>query len=72
MRDQGIGVAAEDREKIFDRFVRVAPIQNYGGLGLGLYIVKQIVNAHHGRISVESGPGAGASFIVELPLHPIS
>ncbi len=72
VRDQGIGVAAEDREKIFDRFVRVAPIQNYGGLGLGLYIVKQIVNAHHGRISVESGPGAGASFIVELPLHPIS
>ncbi len=68
VKDQGIGIASEDQEKIFDRFVRVAPIQHYGGLGLGLYIVKQIVSAHQGQISVKSGPGPGACFQVDLPI----
>ena len=63
-----LGIAPADREKIFDRFVRVAPIQHYGGLGLGLYIVRHVVEAHGGTISVDSTPGEGALFTVELPL----
>ncbi len=44
--------------------------RNYGGLGLGLYIVKRIVEAHGGTIRVDSSPGKGAAFFVELPLRP--
>ncbi|MGZ3693825.1 MAG: PAS domain S-box protein [Bdellovibrionota bacterium] len=67
VRDHGIGIKVEDQSKIFERFVRVAPMENYGGLGLGLYIVSQIVSAHGGKIRVESKPDAGACFTVELP-----
>ncbi|MFT3766395.1 MAG: PAS domain-containing sensor histidine kinase [Minicystis sp.] len=68
--DRGPGIAPEDKERIFGRFERAAPMQNYGGLGLGLYITRQIVEAHGGSIAVESEPGAGATFIVRLPLDP--
>jgi signal transduction histidine kinase len=67
MKDYGIGIAKEDQMKIFDRFGRVAPITHYGGLGLGLYICKQIIELHGGKITVESIPGTGATFRVELP-----
>jgi signal transduction histidine kinase/FixJ family two-component response regulator len=67
VRDFGIGIAPEQIERIFARFERAVPARNYGGLGLGLYIVRQIVEAHGGTIQVESQPGAGSTFTVELP-----
>jgi signal transduction histidine kinase len=70
VRDQGIGVAAAERGRIFERFERAVSAKHYGGLGLGLYIVRRIVAAHGGSVSVESTPGAGADFTVELPLEP--
>jgi signal transduction histidine kinase len=68
VRDYGIGISAEDRVRIFNRFERVGSIKSFGGLGLGLYVTRQIVVAHGGTIGVESQPGAGSTFIVELPL----
>ena len=65
--DRGIGIAAARQGRIFDRFERAAPPENYGGLGLGLYISRWIVEAHGGSIRVESAPDAGARFTVELP-----
>lgn len=67
VKDQGMGVAKEDQDRIFDRFERAVPVKNFGGLGLGLYVSREIVRRHGGRISVESRPGEGASFTVELP-----
>ncbi len=71
VRDHGIGVAEADQRHIFERFERAVSSQNYGGLGLGLYIVKRIVEAHGGTIRVESTPGAGATFLVDLPSQPV-
>jgi signal transduction histidine kinase len=67
VRDRGIGVAPEAQERIFGRFVRLAPTSQYGGLGLGLWIVRELAGAMGGTVRVESKPGDGASFIVELP-----
>ncbi|WP_437522040.1 AAA family ATPase [Sorangium sp. So ce726] len=69
VRDHGMGIAEADQARIFERFERAVSVRNFGGLGLGLYIVRWIVTSHGGTIRVESKPGAGASFIVELPLH---
>lgn len=66
VRDQGQGIAVENHERIFQRFERVRGTE-VTGLGLGLYIVKQIIVAHQGSIRVESELGQGASFIFELP-----
>jgi PAS domain S-box-containing protein len=68
VRDQGIGLSPSERGRIFERFERAVSAKHYGGLGLGLYIVRRIVDAHGGQIAVESAPGAGAQFVVELPL----
>jgi two-component system, LuxR family, sensor kinase FixL len=68
--DHGTGVRPEDRERIFGRFERAAPAQHFGGLGLGLYVAHQIVEAHQGAISVEDTPGGGATFTVSLPCAP--
>jgi PAS domain S-box-containing protein len=65
--DHGIGIAEEDQARIFDRFERAVPSSEYGGLGLGLWIARQIVQAHAGSIGVESAPGEGATFTVDLP-----
>jgi signal transduction histidine kinase len=69
VRDHGIGVPSEQQGRIFDRFTRAVSVREYGGLGLGLFISKQIVDAHGGSIRVESTPGEGATFVVELPLE---
>jgi signal transduction histidine kinase len=53
--------------RIFERFERAVPARNYGGLGLGLYIARRIVEAHGGQIAVASESGQGATFTVLLP-----
>jgi signal transduction histidine kinase len=68
IRDHGIGIAAADQERIFGPFERAVPIENYGGLGLGLHIVNRIVQEHGGRLHLESAPGQGATFTIELPV----
>ena len=67
VEDRGIGVPVEDQARIFDRFERAVPDRNYGGLGLGLWIARRIVEAHGGEIRVQSAPGQGATFEVLLP-----
>jgi signal transduction histidine kinase len=69
VRDEGIGISTEDQERIFDRFERAVPVRSYGGMGLGLYIAQQIVDAHGGRIHVRSARGQGSTFTVDLPVH---
>jgi signal transduction histidine kinase len=66
--DHGIGVAPENRARIFNRFERAVPVRHYGGLGLGLWVSRQVVEAHGGSIAVTDTPGGGATFTVELPL----
>ncbi len=68
VRDQGIGIAPEDQERIFLRFERAISSCEVSGLGLGLFIAREIVAAHHGSIRVQSALGRGAEFIVELPI----
>jgi signal transduction histidine kinase len=70
IRDHGIGIAEEDQTRVFGRFERAVPLRHYGGLGLGLYIVRQIVEAHRGTVKVESQRGLGTTFIVTLPRAP--
>jgi PAS domain S-box-containing protein len=67
VRDQGIGIAPEDLDRIFMPFERGARASKFTGWGLGLHIAKQIVEAHGGTIAVESAPGQGATFTVRLP-----
>jgi signal transduction histidine kinase len=69
VRDRGIGLHASETERIFGKFERAVSTAHYGGLGLGLYISRQIVEAHRGWIEVESTPGRGSTFRVVLPLR---
>ena len=67
--DHGIGIPKEDQKRIFERFARAVSERHFGGLGLGLFVSRRIVEAHGGAIRVESEPGTGATFIVELPVN---
>ncbi len=67
VRDQGIGIAAEHQERIFMRFERAVSDRHFGGLGLGLWITRQLVEAMGGKVTVESQLAQGATFTVELP-----
>ncbi|WP_426755550.1 CHASE domain-containing protein [Myxococcus sp. Y35] len=66
--DHGIGLTPEDAQRIFGRFERAVSSRHYGGLGLGLFITRQLVEALGGRITVTSAPGQGSTFTVVLPL----
>ncbi len=70
VHDEGIGIEPGKVERIFERFERAVASHHYAGLGLGLYIVRQIVEAHGGRVGVSSRPGEGSTFTVDLPLRP--
>lgn len=67
VRDQGLGIAKSDQEKIFERYERGLLARDVSGLGLGLFISKQIIQAHGGKIWVESEIGVGSTFFIDLP-----
>jgi signal transduction histidine kinase len=67
VRDGGIGIAPEDQPRIFERFERAVTDKQFHGLGLGLWITREIIDAHEGSIEVHSVPGEGSTFIVVLP-----
>ncbi len=70
VKDEGPGIAPEHQEKIFQKFERLAPASQISGLGLGLFICRELVGRHGGTIAVESALGKGAIFRVHLPLRP--
>jgi len=65
--DEGPGIPESEKERIFLRFERAAPMRNFGGLGLGLYVARQITEAHGGEISLASDRPRGAQFLIRLP-----
>ncbi len=69
VRDRGMGIGRADQARIFERFERAASTQSYAGLGLGLWIAREVVEAHGGHITVLSEAGQGAEFRVVLPLR---
>jgi PAS domain S-box-containing protein len=69
VQDQGIGIAPENLDLIFERFERAAMRPHQAGLGLGLWITRQIVQAHGGTVVAQSEPGKGSTFIMRLPLR---
>jgi len=70
IEDQGPGIARGSQGKIFERFGRTSPPTHTSGMGLGLFIVRNLVEAHQGTIRLESDEGRGTKFIVEIPLKP--
>lgn len=67
VRDHGVGISEADRVRIFERFERAVRRGDLPGFGIGLWIARQLVHAHHGEIKVESQPGCGSAFTVRLP-----
>jgi signal transduction histidine kinase len=70
IRDRGIGIPAAQQAQLFQRFGRAVPLRHYGGFGLGLWFSRQVVEAHGGRIHLESADGVGTTVTVELPRAP--
>jgi len=72
VRDEGIGIARQDQERIFDRFVQadMSSTRRYGGVGMGLYIARRVVEAHGGTVRVRSAADKGSVFTIDLPLTP--
>jgi signal transduction histidine kinase len=71
IQDKGEGIPEEKLKTIFDRFERVGNNDSVSGLGLGLFIVKQIVDGHGGEVRADSAPGTGTKFTVTLPTEVI-
>ncbi len=69
VKDFGIGIAKQHQENLFEIFQRFSHLNESSGLGLGLFLSKQIVNSHNGNIYVESEPGKGSTFTIELPIN---
>jgi signal transduction histidine kinase len=69
--DTGIGIAQEQQGRVFERFYQVESslTRQYGGMGLGLSIVKEMVDLHHGSVSVKSQAGKGSAFTIRIPLR---
>jgi signal transduction histidine kinase len=69
VRDEGIGIPEVEKARIFERFYRVNNLttSKTKGTGLGLYLVKMIIDAHHGELSVHSQPNQGSTFFFTLP-----
>jgi signal transduction histidine kinase len=74
VRDQGLGIEPGEQSQIFGKFVRgsSASVRDVSGTGLGLAMVRHIVNAHGGRVSVESEPNKGSTFALTLPLGAVA
>jgi signal transduction histidine kinase len=71
VRDHGIGIAPENTARIFERFERAVSSRDYAGVGIGLFVARQIVEAHGGSIRVESALAMGSTFVVELPIEHV-
>jgi signal transduction histidine kinase len=70
VKDFGIGISDEQQEQIFSRFFRADGLAPYmSGLGLGLYISKEIIDRHRGKIGVKSEPGKGSEFYFSIPFN---
>ncbi len=72
VRDDGIGIPESEHERIFERFAQAESRQFAGGFGLGLWIVRQVAQAHGGQVTLASRPGEGAAFSIVVPRWPAS
>jgi signal transduction histidine kinase len=70
--DRGIGISPEDLDRVFERFVQLerANVRKIGGIGIGLYVVRQVCDALGATVSAESEVGAGSTFVVRVPMRP--
>jgi signal transduction histidine kinase len=71
VKDFGKGIIAEEQDKIFERFYRISGhnLNTFPGLGLGLFICKEIIEKHHGKIGLKSEKGKGSTFYFEIPFE---